>query len=82
MRSLRASTGLAHVVALPGDQATAAAWAAAGADEVHIPIDAVTAGDRIRWDLEQPLTSEPWGARTFIVRDPDDNLVLFAGHGD
>jgi catechol 2,3-dioxygenase-like lactoylglutathione lyase family enzyme len=30
----------------------------------------------------QPLRSEPWGARTFVVRDPDGNLILFAGHGD
>jgi len=22
---------------------------------------------------------EPWGARTFIVSDPDENLILFAG---
>ncbi len=28
----------------------------------------------------QTLRSEPWGARTFIVRDPDGNLILFAGH--
>jgi catechol 2,3-dioxygenase-like lactoylglutathione lyase family enzyme len=27
----------------------------------------------------QPLRHEPWGARDFIVRDPDANLVLFAG---
>ena len=27
----------------------------------------------------QPLKQEPWGARTFIVRDPDGNLLLFAG---
>jgi catechol 2,3-dioxygenase-like lactoylglutathione lyase family enzyme len=27
----------------------------------------------------QPLKNEPWGARTFIVRDPDGNLILFAG---
>lgn len=26
----------------------------------------------------QPLRSEPWGARTFIVKDPDGNLILFA----
>ena len=25
------------------------------------------------------LKQEPWGARTFIVRDPDGNLLLFAG---
>jgi len=30
----------------------------------------------------QPLRSEPWGARTFIVRDPDGNLLLFAGRGE
>lgn len=30
-------------------------------------------------DFFQPLKQEPWGARTFIVRDPDGNLLLFAG---
>lgn len=30
----------------------------------------------------QALQTEPWGARTFIVRDPDGNLILFAGHGE
>jgi catechol 2,3-dioxygenase-like lactoylglutathione lyase family enzyme len=27
----------------------------------------------------QSLRNEPWGAKTFIVRDPDGNLILFAG---
>ena len=27
----------------------------------------------------QPLRHEPSGAKDFIVRDPDGNLVLFAG---
>jgi catechol 2,3-dioxygenase-like lactoylglutathione lyase family enzyme len=27
----------------------------------------------------QALREEPWGARTFVVRDPDGNLILFAG---
>ena len=27
----------------------------------------------------QTLRSERWGARGFIVRDPDGNLLLFAG---
>jgi catechol 2,3-dioxygenase-like lactoylglutathione lyase family enzyme len=27
----------------------------------------------------QSLKREPWGARDFIVRDPDGNLLLFAG---
>ena len=30
-------------------------------------------------DFYQTLRQEPWGARTFIVRDPDGNLLLFAG---
>jgi uncharacterized glyoxalase superfamily protein PhnB len=30
----------------------------------------------------QPLKTEPWGARTFIVRDPNGNLILFAGRGE
>ncbi|QEN88054.1 VOC family protein [Labrys sp. KNU-23] len=29
--------------------------------------------------FHQPLRKEPWGARTFIVLDPDGNLILFAG---
>ncbi len=28
--------------------------------------------------FQQPLKLEPWGARTFVVRDPDGNLILFA----
>ena len=30
-------------------------------------------------DFFQPLRKEPWGANTFIVKDPDGNLLLFAG---
>ena len=30
-------------------------------------------------DFHQTLKQEPWGARTFIVRDPDGNLLLFGG---
>lgn len=33
-------------------------------------------------EFRQPLRAEPWGARTFIVRDPDGNLLLFAGRGE
>jgi catechol 2,3-dioxygenase-like lactoylglutathione lyase family enzyme len=29
--------------------------------------------------MAQPLRNEPWGAKTFIVNDPDGNLILFAG---
>ena len=30
----------------------------------------------------QTLRKEPWGAMTFIVKDPDGNLLLFAGPGE
>ena len=32
--------------------------------------------------FQQLLKTESWGARTFVVRDPDGNLVLFAGPAD
>jgi catechol 2,3-dioxygenase-like lactoylglutathione lyase family enzyme len=32
--------------------------------------------------FQQTLKKESWGARTFIVQDPDGNLILFAGPAD
>ena len=32
--------------------------------------------------FSQTLKKEPWGANTFIVQDPDGNLILFAGPAD
>ncbi len=32
--------------------------------------------------FHQTLRTEPWGARNFIVLDPDGNLILFAGPAD
>lgn len=29
--------------------------------------------------FHQTLKTQPWGARTFVVKDPDGNLLLFAG---
>ena len=29
--------------------------------------------------IHQPLRTEPWQAQTFIIKDPDGNLILFAG---
>jgi catechol 2,3-dioxygenase-like lactoylglutathione lyase family enzyme len=29
--------------------------------------------------FHQTLRTEPWGSRTFVVQDPDGNLILFAG---
>lgn len=33
-------------------------------------------------EFHMGLKTQPWGARTFIVRDPDGNLILFAAPGD
>lgn len=33
-------------------------------------------------NFHQGLKNEPWGARNFIVLDPDGNLILFAGPAD
>ena len=32
--------------------------------------------------FHQTLKKEPWGARTFIILDPDGNLILFAAPAD
>jgi catechol 2,3-dioxygenase-like lactoylglutathione lyase family enzyme len=32
--------------------------------------------------FHQTLKTEPWGARTFVVLDPDGNHILFAGPAD
>ena len=32
--------------------------------------------------FHQPLQKQPWGARDFVVPDPDGNLILFAGPAD
>lgn len=48
----------------------------AAADEIEqLFLSFQSAGAR----FHQTLKQEPWGARTFVVRDPDGNLILFAG---
>lgn len=32
--------------------------------------------------FQQSLKKEPWGVKTFVIKDPDDNLLLFAGPAD
>jgi|SRR5580698_6141097 catechol 2,3-dioxygenase-like lactoylglutathione lyase family enzyme len=32
--------------------------------------------------IAQPLRTEPWQAQTFVIKDPDGNLILFAGPAD
>lgn len=33
-------------------------------------------------DFHLPLKTQPWGARNFILLDPDGNLILFAAPGE
>jgi catechol 2,3-dioxygenase-like lactoylglutathione lyase family enzyme len=47
----------------------------ATAAEIAALADAFAAAD-VRF--AQPLQTEPWGATTFVVADPDGNRILFA----
>ncbi len=48
----------------------------AGADDIRqLFLDYQAA----RVPMAQSLRNEPWQAQTFIVKDPDGNLILFAG---
>jgi len=54
----------------------AASMTVATADEIKLLfLEFQSAGVR----FQQTLKREPWGARTFVIKDPDDNLLLFAG---
>lgn len=33
-------------------------------------------------EFQQTLMRQPWGAKNFVVKDPDGNLLLFAGPAD
>jgi catechol 2,3-dioxygenase-like lactoylglutathione lyase family enzyme len=48
----------------------------ASADEIKQLFLAYEAADVV---FAQTLRNEPWQAKTFIVRDTDGNLILFAG---
>ena len=48
----------------------------AGADEIKQLFLAYQAAGV---PFAQSLRDEPWQAKTFIVKDPDGNLILFAG---
>lgn len=48
----------------------------ASADEITQLFVAYQAADV---PLAQSLRDEPWQAKTFVVKDPDGNLILFAG---
>jgi catechol 2,3-dioxygenase-like lactoylglutathione lyase family enzyme len=48
----------------------------ATAEEIKTLFLAYQAADVL---FAQTLRNEPWQAKTFIVKDPDGNLILFAG---
>lgn len=57
------------------DLLSAAITVATSNEIEQLSLDYQTAGVT----FHQPLRQEPWGALTFIVEDPDRNLILFAG---
>ena len=58
------------------EQLLSATLTVATADEIkQLFLSYQAAGVR----FHQTLKQENWGARTFVVRDPDGNLILFAG---
>lgn len=57
------------------EQLLAATLTLATADELkQLYLEMQSAGA----DIAQAMTTQPWGARNFIVRDLDGNLILFA----
>jgi catechol 2,3-dioxygenase-like lactoylglutathione lyase family enzyme len=61
------------------EQLLSASIAVGTASEMkHLAHDFESAGVR----FHQKLKTEPWGATTFVVADPDGNLILFAGPAD
>jgi uncharacterized glyoxalase superfamily protein PhnB len=61
------------------EQLLSASLTLATADEIEQLFSTYqAAGVRFR----QTLKKEPWGSSTFIVIDPDGNLILFAGPAD
>ena len=61
------------------EQLLSASLTVATADEIkQLFLSYQAAGVR----FHRTLKKEPWGARTFIVQDPDGNLILFAGPAD
>ena len=59
-----------------GEELLAVSMTVATPDEIKLLfLEFQSAGVR----FHQPLKKQPWGAKNFIVKDPDGNLLLFAG---
>ncbi len=44
--------------------------------------EAYAEAQRRGYEIVHPLTTEAWGVRRFLVRDPDGNVVNIVGHKD
>ena len=61
------------------DELLSASMTVATADEIKLLfVEFQSAGV----SFHQKLKKQPWGAKNFIVKDPDGNLLLFAGPAD
>jgi len=59
-----------------GDELLSASMTVATADEIKLLfLEFQSAGVA----FHQTLKKQPWGAKNFVVKDPDGNLLLFAG---
>lgn len=58
------------------EELLSASMTVATADEIkQLFLEFQTAGVT----FHQTLKKQPWGAKTFVIKDPDENLLLFAG---
>lgn len=58
------------------EELLAATFTVASSEDIERLFDTY---DDAEVDFLQRLAEKPWGARDFIVKDPDGNLLLFAG---
>ncbi len=68
-----------EVAVRDGEELLAASMTVATAEEIKVLfLEFQSAGVA----FQQKLKKQPWGARNFVARDPDGNLLLFAGPAD
>lgn len=76
LRSVDPSRMRAPTLPDDDDDVLSASMTVATADEIELLfLEFQSAGVT----FHQPLETQPWGAKNFIVKDPDGNLLLFAG---
>ena len=74
--NLRCVAGMSESTARDGEELLSISMTVATADEIKLLfLEFKAAGVT----FHQTLKKQPWGAKNFIVKDPDGNLLLFAG---